>query len=104
MAVNNVDYGTLTVGTASVGMADASPAMPSRAKGAVITVEDAQIRYRGDGTAPTATEGHVFSPGDPPLTFDSWTAPGNNYKQVLNAIRFIRSGGADGKLKISWYD
>ena len=103
MAVNNVDYGTLTVSTSSVGMADASPAMPTKAKGAVITVENAQIRYRDDGTAPEATEGHVLNAGDV-LTFDSWTSPGNNYKQVLNAIRFIRTGGTSGKLNISWYD
>ena len=103
MAVNTIDYGTLTVSTSSVGMADASPAMPAKAKGAVITLEDAQIRWRDDGTAPTATEGHILNASDV-LTFDSWTAPGNNYKQVLNAIRFIRAGGTDGKLKISWYD
>jgi hypothetical protein len=34
------------------------------AKRAFITVEDAQCRYRYDGTAPTATEGHVANVGD----------------------------------------
>ena len=31
---------------------------------AFITVENAQIRFRLDGTAPTATEGHLAEPGD----------------------------------------
>ena len=31
---------------------------------AFITVETAQIRFRLDGTAPTATEGHLAEPGD----------------------------------------
>jgi len=30
---------------------------------AFITVENAQIRFRLDGTAPTATEGHLAEPG-----------------------------------------
>jgi len=104
MSVNNVGYSTMTVTDTAKVMANAcSPAMPGGAQGAVITVEAAQIRYRDDGTAPEAAEGHILNVGDV-LLYDSWTVPRNNWKQVLKAIQFIRTGGTDGMIKISWYD
>ena len=103
MGINNCGYSVLTVTSVAQVLATAcSPVMPSQAQGAVISVEDAQVRWRDDGTAPTATEGHLMSAGDV-LTFDSWTVPKNNWKQVLKAIQFIRVT-ADAKLKISWFD
>jgi len=76
--------------------------MPSTAQGCIITLEDDYVRWRDDGTAPTTTEGHLMAIGEV-MTFDSWTVPRNNWKQVLKAIKFIRVT-ADAKLKISWYD
>ena len=103
MSINNVDYSTIPISSASKVLAtESSPTMPSQAHGAVITVEDDQVRWRDDGTAPTSGEGHLLNVGDT-LTFDSWSVPKNNWKQVLNAIRFIRVS-TDAKLKISWYD
>ena len=103
MAVNAIDYSTITItSTAKVLATGTSPTMPGRTKGAVITVEDDQVRYREDGTAPTSTEGHLLNVGDV-LTFDSWAVPRNDWRQVLNAIQFIRVT-ADAKLKVSWYD
>jgi len=101
MSGNCIDYSTLTVSSTAVGQADASPSMPDRAKGAIITVEDAAVRYRIDGTDPTATEGHLLNSGDI-ATFDSWTT-GLSWRQALKAIRFIRTS-TDAKLKISWFD
>ena len=104
MGVNNVGYSTLTAtDTAQVLAATCSPVMPSQAKGATISVEDAPIRWRSDGTAPTATEGQYLSPGDV-LTFNSWTVPSVNWRQVLRAIQVIRVAATSGKLKISWFD
>mgnify|MGYP001579971841 FL=1 len=104
MGINNLDYSTLTVtGSAQVLATACSPVMPSQTKGAVITVEGAPVRWRDDGTAPTATEGQLMNVGDV-LTFDSWTVPEQNWKQILRAIQFIRTTATSGLLKISWYD
>ena len=104
MGLNNCGYSTMAVtDTAKVLATGCSPVMPGQARGAVITVETAQIRYRDDGTAPTDTEGHILNVGDV-LTFDSWTIPEQSWKQVLKAIQFIRTGGTSGALRISWYD
>lgn len=101
--VNCIDYSTLAVSSSAVTFGvDASPILPTRAKGAIITVETDQARYRIDGTAPTSTEGHLLEIGDV-LTFDSWTEPTNDWRQVLNAIQFIRVT-TDAALKISWFD
>lgn len=99
---NCMDYSTLAVSNASIGLASASPVIPSEAKGALITVETDQIRWRADGSAPTSTEGHLLNVYDT-LQFDSWTLPKKNWRQVLNAIRFIRVTN-DAKLKITWFD
>lgn len=95
------DYSTLTVSsTALVMSAACSPLMPQNTKGAIITVETDQIRYRYDGTAPTSSEGHLLNPGDV-LTFNSWIAPKRDWSSILKSIQVIRVT-ADAKLKISW--
>ena len=100
---NNIDYSTLTVTNAAQTLASAcSPAMPARAKGALITSEDNQWRWRDDGTAPTSSEGHLVNIGDV-LTFDSWTVPKQNWRSVLQAIQVIEVTGTP-LIKISWYD
>ena len=104
--VNNVDFSNLTVtGTAKVMAEECSPIMPNLAKGAMIAVETAAVRYRDDGTAPVAAAGSstILNIGDV-LTFDSWSYPGNNWRQVLRAIQFIRAAGTSGILTIHWYD
>ena len=104
MSVNNVDFSTLTVaGTALVMATACSPAMPSQAKGAIITLEDGQIRWRDDGDAPSSTEGHSLYPTDV-LILDSWSVPKVNWRQVLRAIQVIRVTATSGALKISWFD
>jgi len=100
--INNVDYATLTVTNASIGLESGTPTLPTGARGAVITVETDQVRWRDDGTAPAADEGHLLNVGDV-LTFDSWSVSKQNWRQVLRAIRFHRVT-ADAKLKISYYD
>ncbi len=104
MGTNNVAYSTLTVtDTAQVMATACSPVMASQAHGAIITVEGSPIRWRDDGTAPTTTEGHLMNAGDV-LTFDSWSVPSVNWRQVLNAVQVIRATTTNGLLKISWYD
>ncbi len=100
MAVNNVGFSTQTIADASAGLT-----VPARAHGVVIVVSTAPVAYRDDGAAAVAAAGSstYLNIGDV-LTFDSWTAPGNNWRSVLNALRFIRTAGTSSILACSWYD
>ena len=99
---NSLDYSTLTVSNTALVLKDnATPEMPKFAHGAIITVEDDQVRYREDGTAPTSTEGILLNSGDV-LNYDSWTT-GVNWRNLLRKVQFIRVTN-DAKLKIHWYD
>ena len=94
-------YSTLAVSSTAIGLESASPAIPDWAKGALITVETDQVRWRASGT-PTATEGHLANVYDT-LQFDSWSLPKVNWREFLQALRFIRVT-ADSALKITWFD
>jgi len=102
MSVNCIDYSVMTVSNAALSLTSATPTLPDRARGCLITVETDQVRWRADGTAPTNTEGHLLEAGDV-LSFNSWDAPGQNWRSILKAILFIRVTN-DAKLKISWFD
>ena len=102
--VNSKDFSTLTVtDTAAVVSTAASPAMVAGTKGAVIHVENAPIRYREDGTAPTATEGAYVEAGGS-IVYNSWTIPGADWRSVLRALQVIRVTDTSALLKIHWYD
>jgi hypothetical protein len=103
MSINCIGYSYLTVADTAIGLSSAVTKMPDGTQGALMTLETATVRWRADGTAPTSTTGHLVNIGDV-LTFDSWTAPGNNWKSLLSKIKFIRTGGTSGELKISWFD
>ncbi|KKN73880.1 hypothetical protein LCGC14_0396820 [marine sediment metagenome] len=90
------DYAIVTVSSTALTLANTSPAMPSGTKQAVITVEDDQVRYREDGTSPTASEGHLLEAGDVLQYL------GGSHEQTLAAVKFIRVT-ADAKLKVSYY-
>ena len=60
---------------------------------AVAKVEGAQIRYRTDGTDPTATVGVIADPGDMITVWGS---------SDLNSIRFIRTGGVSATLNTEY--
>lgn len=57
---------------------------------ATAKVESAQIRYRTDGTNPTATVGTIAEDGEV-ITVES--------NSDIQAIRFIRTGGGDATLQ-----
>lgn len=105
MGINNLDFSTKDVAGTVVNLADdVSPVMPYGAKGALITVEASQLRYRDDGTAPTASVGHILAVGDV-LTLDSWTVPKADWRQVMQRMNFIQGAASTtGTLNISWYD
>lgn len=101
--LNVVDFATLTVSSTAVDLGDASPALSAglvsskTVRRALMTVETDAIRWRADGTAPTASEGHkIAANGELSLT-------GANYKQLLGAIQFI-AVSTDAALKITYFD
>ena len=104
-ALNVIDYSTLSAGSTAVTLASASPAMDvtagtvggKRVRRALFTVEDQACRWRADGTAPTATEGHELADADILTLIEA------NYEEVLKAIQFIAVTGTS-KLKITFFD
>lgn len=94
-----VDFATLTVSSTAVDLSDASPAYNAghTVTGFFATVEDANVRWRADGTAPTTTEGHVLYEGQT-LEF-----VGRNYTDIVENIQFIRDDSTDAKLKITYF-
>jgi hypothetical protein len=65
--------------------------IPAGAKRAIIQAETQDVRWRDDGTAPTASVGMVISAGDRLA-----------YTGSLPAIRFIEAT-ASAKLNVSYY-
>lgn len=97
--VNIVDYATLAVSSSAVTLVtNASPTLPARANRAYITCETQPVRWRADGTDPTATEGHTIAKDD------SISFTGINYRQLLERITFIATSAGDGALKITYFD
>jgi len=96
---NVVDYATLTVSDSAVSLADASPAYNAGfdVAGFFLTVEDADVRFRTDGSAPTSSEGHLLYEGQT-LQFTD-----KNYMDLVKNIKFIRAGSTDAKLKITYF-
>lgn len=98
VAFSQVGHQQLTVSTAAVALT-MSPA-GARPQHFVIYVGTSPIRWRADGTAPTATVGIYVAAGGyiDGMTGDNWTG-------WLNAVRFIRdtSAGADATLDIAYF-
>ena len=63
------------------------------AKRIQVTVEDAQIRYKYNGTSPTSSEGHLLNPMD--------TLELNTTSNIKN-LRFIRKGTNNGKVMVTF--
>lgn len=72
--------------------------VPTAAHKAVITVRTAAIRWLDDGTAPTATLGHVLEAGDRLEYMDG------DYQSALSRFRAIRTGASSGVIDVSYYD
>ena len=91
-------YETITVSTVAKILTAATYADPDATKDAIadkalITIEDADIRVRTDGTAPTATEGHLIRQGA--------TITLRNPVEIQN-FQAIRDAGTDAVLKVSY--
>ncbi len=89
------DYESIDVGTAAIGLTASilSPDSVAPARGIVLTVETASLRYRIDGGDPTATEGHLLDDGDIVTLYGV-----NN----LYAFRAIRTGVVNARLCVTF--
>ena len=80
---------------AITSLAQALTSIPANANKAIMTVEDATLRYRDDGTDPTATVGlKVFVAGTIIL----------NSRDSLEKFRAIRQGGSNSEANINYYE
>ena len=79
-------FEALAVAGTAVGFTAATIA---GARMATVKVEGAQVRYRTDGTAPTATVGTILDVGDSLIVWGS---------ADVQAILFIRTGGVSATL------
>ena len=84
------DYESVTVADTAIGFTALTYGTNTHA---LITAETAQMRYRADGTNPTAAEGHILNPGDV-VTLTSLAD--------ITAFRAIRTGAVSGVLKVTF--
>ena len=83
-------FESVTVSTTAVTL---TAATYTDCDNALITVETDQVRFRLDAVAPTSAIGHILDAGDTLLL--------SSEDQIVGA-RFIRSGGADATLRVSY--
>jgi ribose 5-phosphate isomerase len=63
-------------------------------KAVFITVEDADIRYRIDGSDATATDGHVIKDGGSLYIAEIYS---------MQNLSMIRAGGSDAIIQVTYY-
>lgn len=80
----------LTEDTFTTKTADEDPQVALRA---ILTIENAQLRYRMDGENPTSSVGHILN------VMDTLTIIGN--QNMLN-FRAIRTGTNNSKISVSY--
>jgi hypothetical protein len=85
---NVVGYETLTIAASAVTLSAATTA-----KSFVGRLETGQVRGRGDGTAPTSSEGTLIEIGDIVVLSSS----------EIDRTQFIRTGSTSGVLKGHFY-
>jgi hypothetical protein len=90
---NMVGYEQITVSTASVSPTVAT--VTGRARMAVFLVVSQALRYRSDGTAPTASVGFPFAADGHIVVI--------GHSNIVNS-EFIRSGGSDATVEAMYYD
>jgi hypothetical protein len=84
---------TLTVTNSATPLTVATYAASPGATWAVITVEDANLRWWASGATPTTTQGHLAQPGDVITLSDP---------NEIRRFRAIRAGDTDAVLQVSY--
>ena len=90
MPLDTFAFEALAVSTASVPF---TAATRLNAKLATVSVEGAAVRYRMDGTDPTASVGTVLEPGDELIVWGG---------RDIQSIEFIRRDGTDATLNVHY--
>lgn len=88
----SVDFEAITVSTTAIGL---TTAKLQSAVAAEVTVENGPIRFRTDGTDPTASVGHLLSDGDA-LYLDN--------PSELVGLKMIRDAAVDGDISVSYFN
>ena len=83
------DYESITVGAAAVGL---TAAKATASRGCFITLETVNVRFRYDGTDPTAAEGHLFYVGASLYFLQA---------SILTKLKLI-STGADATIRVTY--
>ena len=93
-----LDYTSGTISTAAVNIFEMGSALitsiPTGARSFVGVIESAAVRARGDGTAPTASEGQLISSGDTIYLGES----------EFSSMEFIRQASTDVELRGHFYN
>lgn len=98
-AVQTAPYAATPLGfgqLSAISTATALPTIPAGAVCAVVAVETNSIRFRDDGTAPTATVGQLVAVGQPLSICEINANPG------LTAVQFIPTTGS-ATIDVSYY-
>jgi hypothetical protein len=98
-AINQIGAEELTVSTTEVPLTGVSGKTSNRV---LIRVGGAPIRWRADGTAPTATTGMYVAAGG----YIDWTDSVTNHRGLITNVQFIRdtSAGGDATLSVAYFD
>ena len=93
-----LDYTSGTISTAAVTIFEMGSALitsaPVGARSFVGVIESANVRARGDGTAPTASEGQLITSGDTIYLGES----------EFSSMEFIRQASTDVELRGHFYN
>lgn len=89
MGTKPLGYQQITVSTSAVGLT-----LPKGAIRAVVGVEAQPLRYRDDGTNPSASVGYLVVAGGTVEVYGS---------TALSKFKAIRSGGTDAVLNVNYY-
>ena len=97
--VTQIGAENLTVSTTAVGLTGVTGKLPRHA---MIYVGTSPIRFRADGTDPTATTGMYVAAG----SYIDWANVDNDYLSMMNKVKFIRdtTAGADATLAVAYFD
>jgi|TARA_R110002020_G_scaffold434949_1_gene645139 hypothetical protein len=93
-----LDYTSGTISNSAVNIFEMGSALissaPVGARSFVGTIEEAAVRARGDGSAPTDTEGQLIGSGDVVYLGES----------EFSSMEFIRDTSTDSKLRGHFYN
>ena len=87
------DFETITVADTAIGLTASKLKVTPQPKMVIITAESGQMRYRMEGSDPSATVGHILQPNA------SLVLEGTD--QLTNT-KWIRTGVNSGKLQVSY--